>query len=211
MVSYDVTDEVVVNAQASRGFRLGGVNDPLNQALCRTDYNTYIGFQRFNDETLWNYEVGVKSSFKKVTLNGSFFYADIDNLGVNVDAGQCSSRVTISVPRAHTMGGELELSVQPMDSLLVTFAGSYVQAEFDSTITTRIPGQWWRVSRMATASLPFPIGSSRRLPPIRFPASCVPRRVTSPRPGSSSANASPSPVIRVPEQGTSLMTFPMPA
>ena len=169
MVSYDVTDEVVVNAQASRGFRLGGVNDPLNQALCRTDYNTYIGFQRFNDETLWNYEVGVKSSFKKVTLNGSFFYADIDNLGVNVDAGQCSSRVTISVPRAHTMGGELELSVQPMDSLLVTFAGSYVQAEFDSTITNpdtgavvegikdgnRIPSvPDWQLSASATYTLP---------------------------------------------------------
>ena len=137
MVSYDVTDQVAVNAQASRGFRLGGVNDPLNQDLCgQANYDTYRGFEQFKDETLWNYEVGVKSSFKKVTLNGSFFYADIDNLGVNVDAAACSSRVTISVPAAHTMGGELELSVQPMESLVVTFAGSYVQAEFDSTVRT---------------------------------------------------------------------------
>ena len=30
MVNYDVTDRVAVNAQASRGFRLGGFNDPLN-------------------------------------------------------------------------------------------------------------------------------------------------------------------------------------
>ena len=137
MVSYDVTDQVAVNAQASRGFRLGGVNDPLNQDLCgQANYDTYKGFEQFKDETLWNYEVGVKSSFKKVTLNGSFFYADIDNLGVNVDAAACSSRVTISVPAAHTMGGELELSVQPMDSLVLTFAGSYVEAEFDSTVRT---------------------------------------------------------------------------
>ena len=143
MVSYDVTDHVAVNAQASRGFRLGGVNDPLNQPLCdggdgrrQGTYDTYSVYQRFKDETLWNYEVGVKSSFKKVTLNGSFFYTDIDNLGVNVDVGACSSRVSISVPEAHTMGGELELSVQPMDSLVVTFAGSYVQAEFDSAVRT---------------------------------------------------------------------------
>lgn len=169
MVSYDVTDHVAVNAQASRGFRLGGVNDPLNRGLCRADYNTYRGFQRFKDETLWNYEVGVKSSFKKVTLNGSFFYTAIDSLGVNVDAGQCSSRVTISVPEAHTLGGELELSVQPVDSLLVTFAGSYVQAEFDSTITNpddgtvvagikdgnRIPSvPDWQLSASATYTLP---------------------------------------------------------
>ena len=169
MVSYDVIDNVVVNAQASRGFRLGGLNDPLNRDLCRADFSTYMGFQRFKDETLWNYEVGVKSSFKKVTLNGSFFYTDIDNLGVNVDAGQCSSRVTISVPAAHTLGGELELSVQPVDSLLVTFAGSYVQAEFDSTITNpddgtvvagikdgnRIPSvPDWQLSASATYTLP---------------------------------------------------------
>ncbi len=137
MVSYDVTDQVAVNAQASRGFRLGGVNDPLNEPLCgKGAYDTYRVYERFKDETLWNYEFGVKSSFERVTLNGSFFYAAINNLGVNVEAGPCSSRVAISVPKAHTMGGELELSVQPMDSLLVTFAGSYVQAEFGSTVRT---------------------------------------------------------------------------
>ena len=53
-----------------------------------------------------------------------------------MDAGACSSRVTVSVPEAHTMGGELELSVHPTDALLVTFAGSYVEAEFDSTVRT---------------------------------------------------------------------------
>ena len=69
MLNYDVTDQVAVNAQASRGFRLGGVNDPLNKSLCDADYDTYSGYQRFKDETLWNYEVGVKSSFERVTLN----------------------------------------------------------------------------------------------------------------------------------------------
>ena len=34
MVNYDVTDRVALNAQASRGFRLGGVNDPLNEPIC---------------------------------------------------------------------------------------------------------------------------------------------------------------------------------
>ena len=138
MVSYDVADHVAVNAQASRGFRLGGYNDPLNRDVCGPgDYEKYGSYRRFTDETLWNYEVGVKSSFERVTLNGSLFYADIDNLAVNVDAGGCSSRVAINVPEAHTMGGELELSVHPTDALLVTFAGSYVEAEFDSTVRTQ--------------------------------------------------------------------------
>ena len=169
MVNYDVTDQVAVNAQASRGFRLGGVNDPLNKPLCGDAYDTYSGYQRFEDETLWNYEVGVKSSFERMTLNGSLFYADIDNLGVNVDAGECSSRVVISVPEAHTMGGELELAVHPTDALLVTFAGSYVEAELDSTVTdaadgsvvagikdgNRIPSvPNWQLSAVATYTFP---------------------------------------------------------
>ena len=169
MVSYDANDNVTVNAQISRGFRLGGVNDPLNQPLCKADYDTYRIYQEFEDETLWNYEVGFKSSFENVTLNGSVFYTDIENLGVNVDAGDCSSRVAISVPESHTAGAELELSIQPTRSLLLAFAGSYVEAEFDSTIRTadgsgvvegiekgnRIPSvPDWQLSGSATYTLP---------------------------------------------------------
>ena len=168
MLSYDANDNLTVNAQVSRGFRLGGVNDPLNQLLCEDAYDTFRGYQKFEDETLWNYEVGFKSSFENVTFNGSVFYTDIENLGVNVDAGPCSSRVTISVPESHTMGAELELSIQPTRSLLLAFAGSYLEAEFDSTIRTaggdvvegieegnRIPSvPDWQLSGSATYTLP---------------------------------------------------------
>ncbi len=168
MVSYDANDNVTMNAQISRGFRLGGVNDPLNQLLCGDAYDTFRGYQEFEDETLWNYEVGFKSSFETVTFNGSVFYTDIKNLGVNVDAGPCSSRVTISVPESHTAGAELELSIQPTRSLLLAFAGSYLEAEFDSTIRTadgdvvegiekgnRIPSvPDWQLSGSATYTLP---------------------------------------------------------
>ena len=34
ILSYEPADNVRVNAQASKGFRLGGVNDPLNLPLC---------------------------------------------------------------------------------------------------------------------------------------------------------------------------------
>ena len=34
LLSYDVTDNVQMNAQYSEGFRLGGINDPLNMPLC---------------------------------------------------------------------------------------------------------------------------------------------------------------------------------
>lgn len=168
MASYEATENVRVNAQISKGFRLGGVNDPLNRLLCGAAYDSYKDFQEFEDETLWNYEVGFKSSFEKLTVHGSVFYSDIEDLGVNIDAGPCSSRVTISVPEAHTEGAELEISARPTSALLVTFAGSYVNAEFDSTVTApdgsvlhgiedgnRIPSvPEWQLSGSATYTLP---------------------------------------------------------
>ncbi len=168
MVSYEASKNTRVNAQVSKGFRLGGVNDPLNQPLCGAAYDNYKDYQEFDDETLWNYELGFKSSFEKLTVNGSVFYSDIEDLGVNIDAGPCSSRVTISVPEAHTTGAELEISARPTSVLHVTFAGSYVEAEFDSTVTAvdgsvlhgiedgnRIPSvPEWQLSGSATYMLP---------------------------------------------------------
>ena len=135
LASYDVNDTVTVNAQVSKGFRLGGVNDPLNTALCNAqDLEIFGGFQDYEDETLWNYEAGVKISTGKVTVNAAAFYTDISNLQVTLDAGSCSSRISFNVPKAHTMGLEMELKARPVDSFEFTFAGSLIESEFDSTV-----------------------------------------------------------------------------
>ncbi len=135
LVSYEASDNVTFNAQAAQGFRLGGVNDPLNIPLCSpADAAIFGGFQTYDDETLWNYEAGVKSRFGNVTLNSAVFYTDIENLQTTLDAGSCSSRVVFNVESAHTAGIELEVSTLLTDNLEVGFAGSFVEAEFDSTV-----------------------------------------------------------------------------
>jgi iron complex outermembrane receptor protein len=135
LLSYEATDQVTFNAQASKGFRLGGVNDPLNLPLCSpADEAIFGGFQSYDDETLWNYEGGVKSRFGAVTINAAAFYTDIKNLQTTLDAGSCSSRVVFNVPKAHTKGVELEISARPASGLQVGLSGSLVEAEFDSTV-----------------------------------------------------------------------------
>jgi iron complex outermembrane receptor protein len=145
LLSYKATDNITVNAQASKGFRLGGVNDPLNIGLCTggaggIDAQTYGGFPRYDDETLWNYEAGVKSRFGSVTFNAAAFYTDIKNLQITADAGTCSSRVVFNVDSAHTMGLEFELSARPLAGLDLSLAGSWVEAEIDSTQLTAAGG-----------------------------------------------------------------------
>jgi iron complex outermembrane receptor protein len=135
LVRYDITDAISVNAQASKGFRLGGVNDPLNLPLCTAqDKQIFGSFQSYKDETLWNYEGGVKLHTGPVTFNAAIYHADISDLQVTLDAGSCSSRISFNVPKAHTTGGEFEITAVPIEGLQLSFAGNLVQAEFDSTV-----------------------------------------------------------------------------
>ena len=135
LLSYAATDNVTFNAQASKGFRLGGVNDPLNLPLCSAqDKVIFGGYQSYKDETLWNYEGGVKSRFGRITFNGAAFYTDISNLQTTLDAGSCSSRVVFNVPKAHTKGLEGEFRARMATGLDIGLSGSLVEAEFDTTV-----------------------------------------------------------------------------
>lgn len=134
--SWNLNDDVTFNAQASQGFRLGGVNDPLNTGLCTAeDLQIFGSFQDYNDEKMWNYEAGIKSTWSSgVTFNAAAFYSDIEDLQVTLDAGSCSSRISFNVADAHTAGVEFELTAQPLESLYFSLAGSILESEFDSTV-----------------------------------------------------------------------------
>jgi len=135
LLAWKMSPGVTWNAQASKGFRLGGVNDPLNVPLCTAqDRAIFGGYQRFSDESLWNYEVGVKMQRPGMSLNAAVFHTRMEDLQVTLDAGSCSSRVVFNVPKAHSSGIELEATMRPTDSLQLGFAGSAVNAEFDSTV-----------------------------------------------------------------------------
>jgi iron complex outermembrane receptor protein len=136
MASYDLSDAVTLNAQASQGFRLGGVNDPLNATLCTAeDLDIFGNFQSYSDEKMWNYEAGIKSGFGNgVTLNAAVFYSEIEDLQATLDAGSCSSRVSFNVPKSHTQGVEFELGAAPSDAWYFSLAGSFLESQFDSTV-----------------------------------------------------------------------------
>lgn len=131
IVEYAATDSVSVNAQVSRGFRLGGINDPLNVTLCApADLTTYGGKPDFKDEKVTNYEVGAKTRTAdgRVTFNAAVFYSDISDLQVIADAGSCSSRIVLNA-EAESIGAEAELTMQPTDNWDFGVSATYVKAE----------------------------------------------------------------------------------
>lgn len=138
IVAYKATDAVTVNAQVSKGFRLGGINDPLNRPLCTpADFATFnaLSTPSFDNETVWNYEAGMKARLGgRGSLTFAAFYADIENLQATIDAGSCSSRVIVNVPKAKSAGMEAELTYQVADGFELSASASYNDAKLKSSV-----------------------------------------------------------------------------
>jgi iron complex outermembrane receptor protein len=138
IVSYNIGDSTTLNAQASKGFRLGGINDPILVPLCSPqDLVTFGSAPTWDDETAWNYEIGSKTRFMggRASVNASAFYVDVKDLQVVVTAGTCSSRLVFNVPKARSIGGELEFAMAPNEHFDFALSGSYNDATVRTTLS----------------------------------------------------------------------------
>ena len=161
IASYKLSDRTNLNAQISRGFRLGGINDPLNVPLCTAqDLVTFGGQETWGDETVWNYEFGVKSR----VLNGigavsaAAFYMDLRDLQATVTAGSCSSRVVFNVPKARSQGFEVDFEAAPNRNIDFAISASFTDSEMRSTLTSTDPS--------GVVSVVSGIEEGRRLPTV---------------------------------------------
>ncbi|GJG85494.1 TonB-dependent receptor [Gemmatimonadetes bacterium T265] len=139
IASYRATDDLTLNAQASKGFRLGGINDPLNTPLCTAaDLTTFGGRGSFGDQTAWNYEVGAKSRLAggKASFDVAAYTMDITDLQLTVTAGTCSSRLVFNAPKARSQGLEAEFSASPTPSVDLSLSGALNNARLRSTLTS---------------------------------------------------------------------------
>lgn len=137
ILSFEPNRDLSFNVQAAKGFRLGGINDPLNVPLCTPqDLAIFGGRGSYDDETLWNYEAGVKFSRRGITFNSAVFHNEIRDLQVTLTAGSCSSRIVFNVPKAHSTGIEAEFAANPLPGLDISVAANVQSAKFDSTVLT---------------------------------------------------------------------------
>jgi iron complex outermembrane receptor protein len=142
ILSYKPTEDSQLYAQAARGFRLGGINDPINLPLCSpTDKLVFGNNPNWKDETTWDYELGAKTQWldKRVTFNIDVFYSDIKDLQATTTAGTCSSRVVFNVPTARSEGVELELFARPNANWDFGVSASFIDAKLTSSVTSSIP------------------------------------------------------------------------
>lgn len=109
------TRRLMVYGTVSKGFRSGGINDALDSALPKN------GMFDFLPETLWSYEVGVKSRWldDALTLNVSAFSSDYKDIQLQVIHPVVSKRYIGNVNKARIRGLEAEATVRPVDGLVL--------------------------------------------------------------------------------------------
>jgi iron complex outermembrane receptor protein len=141
ILTYNHSEDVQFNLQAAEGFRLGGINDPLNVTLCSpADLVTYGGRENWEDEKVMNYELGAKTRLGDgVTFNAAIFMSQIDDLQVIADAGSCSSRIILNA-EAESIGAEMELFVRASEQWDFGISATYVQAEITQSLNSTAPG-----------------------------------------------------------------------
>ena len=116
-IDVDVTDQVMVYASATRGFKSGGFQ---------------LGDGRsFLPEYLWSYEAGIKSTLldRRLRANASVFYYDYTNLQVVQYVNGIAT--TTNAGQATIKGLELEILARPLERLTLTSTLAYLDARYD--------------------------------------------------------------------------------
>ncbi len=124
-IQYLPTDDVMVYASATRGFKSGGFNSTALQNP-----------QGFNPEYVWSYESGVKSTFfdKRLRLNADVFYYDYKNLQVNVF--NSTSITTLENAASATIKGlELEADAVPVDGWTLGSSFSFLEPKYGNYVS----------------------------------------------------------------------------
>jgi outer membrane receptor protein involved in Fe transport len=139
-VTYNFNRDVRVYAQAAKGYRLGGINEPVPQSLCGADL-TALGInpvpQIYRPDSLWNYEGGLKSQFadRRITLNVDYFYIKYKDIQVTRRL-PCTYSVIQNAGEMTSKGWEGETRLAVTESLTLGANATYT----DATITQAAPG-----------------------------------------------------------------------
>lgn len=142
-IGWQASDELRLYGAVSRGYKSGGYTLDY-------DGNAPDGIvnERFDEETLWNYEIGLRSEWfdRRLRLNISGFYLEWSDMQLETfffaTPGDATSNIqkTINVDDAEAKGFELELAAAPAERFLVTAGLGYTDAEITSDNLARISG-----------------------------------------------------------------------
>ncbi len=174
-VTYAATDDVNVYGTISKGYKSGGLQTNIESPS--------FAVTTYDEETLWNYEVGVKADLldRRLFLGAALFYMDWTDMQVlsgltllDPDTGLPIFLLsTDNAASASSSGFELEFRALLGDRFQVGGGVGYLNAEFDKFPDALIFGQSYDLSGTrlprapkwtinADAQYDFPLSNNRQ-------------------------------------------------
>jgi outer membrane receptor protein involved in Fe transport len=130
-LSWRPTDESLIYATASRGFRPGGPNGEPEAGRC-DDELAAIGLTRvpnpYKSDSLWSYELGGRATWLNGRVRASASAYHIDWTDIQIFLFFACGQFMSNGGGAESNGAELELTLLPRDSLEVAFGATYIDA-----------------------------------------------------------------------------------
>jgi iron complex outermembrane receptor protein len=132
--TYRITETTNVYATVARGYKAGGFNE-----------NQLRGNPTFDEESLWNYELGLKSHVfnRRLRVNVTAFWMDWTDLQVNTVDFTTGTAVfdTQNAAEADNAGVEAEVLAFPVEGLKIGGGLGYLDATFDSFPNANVNGE----------------------------------------------------------------------
>jgi iron complex outermembrane recepter protein len=131
--NYDITRDIMLYAEAAEGFRPGGVNQVIGLPEA---------FGPYQPDSLWNYEIGLKTQWfdRALTLNIDLYQIDWSNMQISGQTNAQSTGSTFSVIAnagdARIRGVEVEASLTPVKGLDLRGSLTYSDAKLVTDQTT---------------------------------------------------------------------------
>jgi iron complex outermembrane receptor protein len=126
-LQYNPTDDTMVYAKYSRGYKSGGF---------RIGIDTSLGADPETDkETLDSFELGLKTQIgRTLQINADAFYYNYDNAQVplsqpSATGGGTANSILFNVPKARSVGLEVESIWQPIENLQILANYAYLDAK----------------------------------------------------------------------------------
>lgn len=145
-VSWHASDDVMIFAEAARGFRYGGGNQPVPLGTvgvagqCTSQLASY-GYNAapltYGPDKLWNYTLGEKATLAdgKVTFNASAYYIDWRDVQSRLTLN-CSYFFTDNKGKITSKGLELESTIKATPEISFSLSGSYNSSKANGDIPT---------------------------------------------------------------------------
>lgn len=129
VLDYKITDDNLLYASFSRGYKSGGINPPLAAGLAATT--------TFKPELVNAFEIGSKNQFgREFTINASAFYYQYKGLQLSRIVNRTSINDNVD---ADIYGLELETIIRPTSSLSINMGASYLKTKVTGDLFIQNP------------------------------------------------------------------------